>query len=171
MRRVLCLDLRSAMFGYVVFEGPRTLLDWGTRRYVRGEQSSLDARVSYLRSMFAPSVILVREPAQQCRTRRPLSTPAIHALTVFAKRAHIPMRLIGDSALRSHFSKGLEINKHDIARMVARRFPELSWRLPSKRKAWQSEPPRQLIFDAASLGVVFFAQEIGEQPNARQDSG
>jgi hypothetical protein len=42
--------------------------------------------------------------------------------------------------------------------MVAAHFPELSWRLPPKRKAWESELKRTTIFDAASIGMAHFAQ-------------
>jgi hypothetical protein len=159
------------MFGYVVFEGPRTLLDWGVRTYVSGERLILEARVSNLRSMFAPSVILVRKPAEAYQLRQPMIRPALHSLTIFAKRLLITMRIIDHSTLRRYFSMDLEVKKYDIARMVADRFPELSWRLPSERKIWESEPTRQSIFDAASLGVFYFALEFEERPIVTQASG
>jgi hypothetical protein len=40
---------------------------------------------------------------------------------------------------------------------LAQRFPELAAKLPPKRKIWQSEDYRMSIFDAASLGVAYFA--------------
>jgi len=71
----------------------------------------------------------------------------------------VTVRLVDESKLRDFFSRETRVNKHDIAEMVADRFPELSWRLPPRRKPWQSEPMRQSIFDAASLGVFYFAQQ------------
>lgn len=167
-RRVLTLDLRSSRFGYVVFEGPHTLLDWGTRTYREEGRSSLDWRLKNIQSSFAPSVILARQITDRHRFTRLMSRRAFHSLRVFAKRVLISVHLIDESQLRGFFSSEKKVNKHDIARMVADRLPELSWRLPPKRKPWQSEPARQSIFDAASLGVFYFAQRANGQRTATQ---
>lgn len=163
LRRVLALDLRSKRFGYAVFEGPHMLLDWGTRTYGDDERSSLDLRLKNMQSSFAPSVILARQITDRHRFAQPRSRRAFHSLRVFAKRVLISVQLIDESKLRGFFSSETKVNKHDIAQMIADRFPELSWRLPPKRKPWESEPTRQSIFDAASLGVFFFAQHADKQ--------
>jgi hypothetical protein len=163
LRRVLTLDLRSSRFGYVVFEGPSTLLDWGTRTYRDEERSSLDWRLKNLQSSFAPSVILARQITEGPRFTQPTRRSAFLTLKAFAKRVLIAVYMIDESKLRGFFSRGTKVNKHDIARMIANRFPELSWRLPPRRKPWQSEPTRQSIFDAASLGVFYFAQQADER--------
>jgi len=159
-RRVLTLDLRSRKFGFVVFEGPHTLLDWGIRTHADEKRSLLERRLNNLQSMFAPSIILVRKAVERDRISQPMIRLAIHNLKAFAKRTLITVLLIDESSLHGFFSKEAKINKHDIARMVADRFPELSWRLPPKRKPWQSEPARQSIFDAASLGLFYFAKHV-----------
>jgi hypothetical protein len=154
--RVLTLDLRARKFGYVVFEGPRTLLDWGVRTHADETHSSLERRLKNLLSMFAPSTIVVRTAVERNRTTRRRIRLALHSLKVFAKRALITLFVIDESSLHGFFSKEAKVNKHDIAQMIADRFPELSWRLPPKRKPWQSEPTRQSIFDAASIGIFYF---------------
>jgi len=163
--RVLILDLRSRRFGYVIFEGPQTLLDWGIRTYAEEKRSSLERRLNDLQSMFAPSVILVRKAVERNRISQLMIRLALRTLTVFAKRTLITVFLVDESSLRAFFSREAKLNKHDIARMIADRFPELSWRLPPKRKPWQSEPTRQSIFDAASLGVFYFAEHTKIPPN------
>ena len=162
-RRVLILDLRSRRFGYVIFEGPHTLLDWGIRTYTEGKHSSLGRRLNDLKSMFAPSVILVRNAVERNPIGQAAIRLALHNLMAFAKRALVTVLLIDESSRRGFFSREAKVNKHDIARMMAAQFPELSWRLPPKRKPWQSEPTRQSIFDAASLGVFYFAQHADKQ--------
>jgi hypothetical protein len=55
--------------------------------------------------------------------------------------------------------------KHDIALVLADRFPELrSWR-PRRRKAWMSEDERMNIFDALALAESFLASTYSYQPN------
>jgi hypothetical protein len=46
-------------------------------------------------------------------------------------------------------------NKYEIAAIIAQKFPELGWRLPSYTKPWESEHWRMPIFDAVFVGVVF----------------
>lgn len=161
-RRVLILNLRSWRFGYVILEGPHTLLDWGVKTYTEEKRSSLERRLNDLQSMFAPSIILVRKAVEHNRVSQSILRPALRDLAAFAKRAFITMHLVDKSSLRGFFSRETKVNKYDIARMVVDRFPELSWRLPPKRRPWQSEPRRQSIFDAASLGVFYFAQQADE---------
>lgn len=155
LRRVLSLDIRSRRFGYVIFEGSHTLLDWGVRTY--DVRSSLERKLDVLQSMFRPSLILIRESGQS------LNRPTLTIAKSFARRTSIAVRSLDEPSLRSFFSTGTKVNKHDIARIVAERFPELSWRLPPERKPWQTEPRRQSIFDAASLGVFFFARQAAIQ--------
>ena len=47
-------------------------------------------------------------------------------------------------------------NKYEIAIAIAKRFPELTTRLPRFRKPWMSEDYRMSIFDAVALALTFF---------------
>jgi hypothetical protein len=50
--------------------------------------------------------------------------------------------------------------KHGIAEIVAKRFPEeLGFRLPPKRRAWESEDSRMAIFDAVALVLMLRLQK------------
>jgi len=161
--RILTLDIRSRRFGYVIFAGPHTLLDWGIRTHADGEHSVLERRLIGLQTMFAPSTILVRKTNEHSQTKTPTIRPAFNIVKCFARRAVVAVRLIDGSKIRRFFARKAKTNKHDVARMVADRFPELSWRLPPKRKPWQSEPARMPLFDAASLGVFYFEQKEKKQ--------
>src|SRR5882762_1038456 len=127
IQRVLSLDLRARRFGYVVFEGPHTLLDWGIRTHADGERSLLEYRLNSLLSMFAPSIILVRKTKESHRIGQSMIRHGLRAVKAFAKRVMLVVRVIDGSSLRTFFSQDDNVNKHDIARMVAVQFPELSW--------------------------------------------
>lgn len=159
LQRVLSLDLRAQRFGYAVFEGPNSLLDWGIRTHAGGKRSLLERRLSSLRSLFAPSIILIRKTVDRNPLSRRTIRHSLRTVRAFAKRVLVVVHVVDGSSLRKFFSKESRVNKHDVAKIVASRFPELSWRLPQKRKPWQTEPTRQSIFDAASLGVFYFAQQ------------
>jgi hypothetical protein len=49
--------------------------------------------------------------------------------------------------------------KAEISTVLARIFPELVWQLPPRRRAWESEHPRQTVFDAIALGLAYWQHE------------
>jgi len=63
------------------------------------------------------------------------------------------------TAMRKYFQEIGRANKFEIAEAVATRFPELAWRLPRKRKPWQSEPLVQPLFDAVAI-ALFHGEQL-----------
>jgi hypothetical protein len=49
--------------------------------------------------------------------------------------------------------------RDEIAAVLARLFLDLHWRLPPKRRAWQSEHPRMAMFDAIALGLAYWQHQ------------
>ena len=157
-QRVLVVDIRARRFGYVVMEGPDKLLDWGVRTHSTGGGSVLSDGVLNLCKRFGPSLIVTRHVRQADRRYRTRARAGIQEVRMTARRIPIPVQLVSSSSLVQYFSRGNKTSKYERARMVATHFPELAWRLPPKRKAWQSELKRTTIFDAASIGMFHFAQ-------------
>jgi len=58
-------------------------------------------------------------------------------------------------------------NKHQRARFIASRFPELARSLPPERKPWTSEDRRMAIFDATGLAWVGLTRAYSGQPSAQ----
>ena len=50
-----------------------------------------------------------------------------------------------------YFGRG----KYERAVEIAARFPEIGWKLPSKRKPWESEHYSMSIFTAAALALAY----------------
>src|SRR5690242_21703667 len=92
--RVIALDLRASRFGYVIFDGPSKLLDWGTRTYAKGDRSTLERCLDDLRSMFTPSTILIRRPAPRNRFGQPKIRQGLRTVKSFAKRVLIVVRVV-----------------------------------------------------------------------------
>jgi hypothetical protein len=59
--------------------------------------------------------------------------------------------------------------KAEISTVLARIFPELVWQLPPARKAWQSEHPRQTVFDAIGLGLAYWQHETNDASVQQRD--
>lgn len=61
---VLAFDLRHRRFGYAVFRGHRTLLEWGKRVYPavgEAERDLAQRRIAKLLDNFAPDLILLKQ--------------------------------------------------------------------------------------------------------------
>jgi len=154
-KRVLALDVRPRSFGYVVFEGPNQLLDWGVRSFRRGVnvvEVPRGRKLEWLKEDYLPSVIILRAPGPKSKRRK-----FVAMVEAKAERLGISVRLLRSGAVQKALGGQRRLTKYAIARALAERFPELRWALPPKRKPWQSEDYRMSIFDAAALGVAYFA--------------
>ncbi len=158
--RVLALDVRARSFGFVAFEGSRRLLDWGVRSFRQGVNAAkipAEKKIATLMDEFCPRVVVLRKRAvdknkKRCRMGK--------ATLRQAEKRRIPVRLLSQRTVKNAFADHGR-NKYTIASALAERFPELASRLPPKRKIWQSEDYRMSIFDAAALGVAYFARGVG----------
>ena len=80
----------------------------------------------------------------------------IEVMNRVAAAHSVAIVLIADEDVRETFRNlGCE-TRDEIAVALARIFPEVAWRLPPKRRAWQAEHPRMTIFDAIALGLAYW---------------
>jgi hypothetical protein len=156
-KRVLALDVRPSHFGYVVFEGPEELLDWGVRGFrdgVNAVRVPAPKKLAALLDEFAPGAIVLKDRKK---------SKIAHALRRQARARRIGVKFVTLRAVKQSFA-GHAKNKYEIASTLATHFPDLAWRLPPKRKIWQSEDYRMNIFDAAALGAAYFARYASRVP-------
>jgi len=155
-KRVLALDVHPRSFGFVVFEGPNHILDWGIKSFrpgVNAVKIPAAKKLLALLDEFTPSAVVIRE-------RRTRSAKKPKLLTIIERQARsrkIPLRFITPRDVNRAFV-GFESNKYQVASVLAKQFPALASKLPPKRKCWQSEDYRMGIFDAAAVGVAYFAR-------------
>lgn len=155
--RLLALELRSAKFGFVVFEGPTKLLDWGVRRIgTRGNvQAAVSGKIRPLVAVYAPVLVILR--LRKCLSAHAKRRFAVltRAIRSEAKSSSIKVQIVSPERVRHFYAAHGQNTKHEIAGWIANQFEELSWKLPQKRKAYQSEAHNTIMFDAAATGVAF----------------
>jgi hypothetical protein len=154
---VLALDVHPQSFGFVVFEGPNHILDWGVRSFRTGVNAvKIPAATRFLALLdeFRPSAVLVGERLASRTTKQAKMLATIRRE---ARYRGIPVRCLSRRDVNRAFV-GFESNKDEVASALARQFPDLALRLPPRRKCWQSADYRINIFDAAALGVAYFSQ-------------
>jgi hypothetical protein len=156
-KRVIALDVRSRNFGFVMFEGPNEILDWGIRSFRSGAnavKTPAGEKFGALLDEFTPSAVVIRGRATVRSTKKPKLLSIIERQV---RSRRIPFRFITPRDVNRAFV-GFESNKYEVASVLAKQFPTLASKLPPKRKCWQSEDYLMGIFDAAAVGVAYFVR-------------
>jgi len=157
--RVLALDVRHSRFAYGLFEGPKRLLDWG----ISGVPAHCNDRVAWtarrmtaLLKDFSPEVIVVKRPIRGSKTINPTQVPILDSILQVTQALAVPVHFLEIEDIRAAF-RGFEARrKDDVASILVQIFPELLSRLPPRRREWQSEPHRMILFDAISAGLAYW---------------
>ena len=150
LTRVLALDLHPRRFGYVVVESSDKLLDWGVRSYrVEGYSPARFARQKLrpLLDLWRPSVVVFQNPS---RTTSKVGLRSLLNRIVREANSHgMQVRVVAKPANRIE-----NLTKHENARRAAEQFSVLRWKIPPKRKPWESEDYRMSMFTAATLAMA-----------------
>jgi Holliday junction resolvasome RuvABC endonuclease subunit len=144
-------------FGYAVFEGPRSLVDWGVKG-VRAIQKNAESlkRIRELLTFYHPDVVVLEDYDGLGSRRAKRVQTLINLITAFAAEEGMATACFSRAEVRACFSPTGSTTKRQIAESVAREFPELERRLAPVRKIWMCEDSRMNIFDAAALGMTYF---------------
>jgi len=142
-------------FGWIAFEGPFTVYDWGLV-FVQSDKNRrcLEHFERLLSHLEPEALVLEAFPEKVRRTARVVTLQramAASALNRGVETAHYPRRDV-----QAVFAPVGARSRHDIAVAVARQVPALTHRLPRKRSAWHGEDRRMALFNAAALAITHF---------------
>jgi hypothetical protein len=160
--RILAFDLRTGRFGFAILEGPHELLEWGTRRFRPNSQHDpmlfIRKRLAPLFKFYGPAVVVVKRGSLQGGGRSLNQELLLNALADMARSSAIELAIIERSEIQAAFSKEGRATKETIAQQIAATFPQLTWKLPARRKAWSNEAHMMTVFDAVSLGLTYLSR-------------
>lgn len=150
--RYLGISARPDGFGFVVIEDT-IALDCGMRMCERTQSvDCLGQQFERILRMYGPTEVVIMEAESSgAPTKR---TEILKSIDGAADRKNIEVIRIDDKSLHEHFRKFNAESKYEIALIVTRILPELAWRLPPRRKPWQSEQRRTSIFEAAAAVIA-----------------
>lgn len=121
-------------------------------------------RLTVLLKSHSPFAIVVKKERWERANSNFHMKSLVDVVTRVASAHSIPVLLIRDDDVRQTFhNMGCE-TREEIAAALARIFPELQWKLPPKRRTWQSEHPRMAVFDAIALGLAYWQHQNMEVP-------
>lgn len=155
--RIVSLDVRSKTLAYAILDGPLQLLDFGVSGSThRGFPMG---RVEKLVRKFQPQVIVLRKVPAGSKRDNPAVQAAIKSIRSKARHLAIPVVSIEKRLIDQTFRPHCKPTKYQIALLLSACFSSLRWYVPEKRKIWMPEDRRMQYFDAAALGLTYFASQ------------
>ena len=156
-KRVLAIDPTHRGFGYVIFEGPDFLIDWGVRHVEGPKNKASIAAAEELITHYQPRIVVLEDVMAKCCRRCRRVRELVGGLDQYGRERGLKVRKIAQARVKRAFLPLGIRNKNQMARFVAARFPELARYLPPERKPWMSEDLRTAIFDAAAFALALFS--------------
>lgn len=86
-------------------------------------------------------------------------------MIMLARRRGIKILLLSRWEIMETFLLNPRQTKHTMAEILSKTFPELSVRLPVKRRTWMPEDYRMSIFEAVAMVVVASRLPFSENGN------
>lgn len=150
--RYLGVHVRAHGFAFVVTENA-AVHDSGVRLCDHTDFADcLGKRFSRLLRTFQPDIVVLSQTGSATtRTRRRTISSEVTGRSKYHRATTIT---ISTSAVRRYFGKRGARTRFEMAQEVVRVLPELGWKLPSRRKPWQSERYNSAIFDAAAALIA-----------------
>jgi Holliday junction resolvasome RuvABC endonuclease subunit len=152
--RLLAIDPFTRGFGFTVLEGSESLIDWGIKEVREDKHKRCIEEIGHLIDHYRPEVIVMENCEAKGARRIGRVKNLLWAVMKVGLERKLKVRIISKDQIRKAF-EGTR-NKHQIANVIAKRFPELGPSLPPVRKAWMSEDSRTAIFDAVALALTYF---------------
>jgi hypothetical protein len=151
--RYLGVDVRPRGFGFVVIESS-SVLDSGVRMCDEcDDEECLGQRFTRILQAYIPAVMILRI---ERHSLQPKKIAILNQLKKRAKQHDVEIVCKSPKAIRKYFGFRDIHTKQEIAHAVAAVLPELAWKLPPRRRPWETENHRMSIFDAAAAVVVHF---------------
>jgi len=157
--RYLAVHPTTYGLGFVVFEGPLRLIDWGVYRATGNKNQKCLGFLERLIKRYQPRVVLFEERGPRDRQRSERIRRLVRSVTNEIRKRGVVLRRIPRRQVKRFFERHGAKTKQQIATSIVELSPELSPHLPPKRKAWMPEHPRMGMFDAIALGLTYFLSD------------
>jgi hypothetical protein len=154
---VLTLYPFSRGFAFVLFEAPKSPVDWGVKEIKEKHRNDKTlAAIKVLVERYRPVVMVIEETGEHRYRRTSRIRKLYRMLTKYTTSERIDLHRIEQHAIWEHFAGSGALTKYEVAKAIVHQVPGFAHRMPRIRKPWMSADPRQSLFDAAALGILFY---------------
>lgn len=166
-RRILAINPVSRGFGFVIFEEPHQLLDWGVvrcRKRTKTKTGWSFARSECLQkigrhlSRYQPTLVILEDCGDPSSRRCHDVRRFLDSILKFSVSKKVPVRTFSPEDVRKAFAHYRAATKPEIASVIANYFPELV-PLPKHRDIFVGEDARMSLFTAMSLIFTLLSSE------------
>jgi hypothetical protein len=142
-------------FSWIAFDGPLHIYNWNSPSPRDDKNRKCVREFERLIDRLQPELIVLEDlTLETFRSKRVLQ---LHQLFLASAREHhIDIVCYRREHVRSCFSTVGATTHQEIAEAIARQFPDLSHRIPRKRRSWECSGRRLGLFCAAALVLTHF---------------
>ena len=163
---VLAIYPFSRGFGFVLFEGPLSPFDWGVKEMKEKHRNMQTLEeIKELIERYRPEALVIEDTTERAYKRSARIRKLYRMLAHLAAAECLELYRFPDMAVKQYFLSVGATTKYEIAQAIATQIPAFAHRMPRVRKPWMSADPRQSLFDAAALGLVFYASRGSIPPS------
>lgn len=154
---ILAIYPFSRGFAFVLFEGPESPFDWGVKEIKEKHRNikTLEA-IKELIDRYRPEVLVIEDTHDRSSRRSSRIKKLYRMVTHLATAEYVDLCRFSKTEVKQYFASVGAVTKYEIALAIGRQIPAFGHRLPRVRKAWMSADPRQSLFDAAALGLIYY---------------
>lgn len=144
----------------MLFEGPSSPFDWGVKEIRAYKNVRTVAEVKRLIDRYRPEVLVIEDTTGK-HSRRSARIRKLHRmLTHLSAAEFVDLHRCSRSEVKACFASVGAVTRHEIAKAIATQIQAFVPHIPRRRRQWMSEHPRESLFNAAALGLAYFARSI-----------
>lgn len=157
-RLVLALYPFRRGVAFVFFEGPGSPFEWGVKeiRKTNKNGKTLEA-VKKLIDQYRPEVLVIEDTSERGSRRTSRIRRLYRMLGHLADAEYVDVCRCTKREVQACFKPVGASTKYEIAKAISLQIPAFAHRMPRFRMPWMNEDSRQSLFDAAALGLTYFA--------------
>ncbi len=172
--QVLAVYPTTTGFGWAIFEGSLSPVDWGvsTIKTRKGSDESKNARglarFKKLLDQFQPSVVVLEQFEGSGARRADRIQLLCKSFVELARTRGIDVAVYSRSDIASVFEPLGAKTRYEIATAIAVHIDAFEHLLPPARQIWLAEHPRMGLFNAAAVAITQFSITAQRQSQHRR---
>lgn len=160
-RHALSLGVHATAhgFGWVAFEGPLSIYDWGTARASANKNDMAMRRFEVLLERLQPDTLVLESFEGEGARRSDRVVRLCRSMIASASVRGICVAVHRRSDVKAAFAHLGAVDRYETAQALVRLFDVLRPLLPRRRRAWETTNDRMGIFNAAAVVLTHFQRD------------
>jgi hypothetical protein len=161
---VLAMCPTARGLGFALMAGPLSPIDWGVKE-TKGKEKNVEGveKAVALLEAHQPDVLVLEDSTAEGSRRSARIRRLNRSIELFARTRAIEVHRYSRPDIRRCFERFGASTRYETAQVIAKNIPAFTRLLPKKPNAWESEPTRMALFNAAALALSFYFHTSDER--------